>query len=88
MSTLHITALLERLPRVTSTRMVHSGLGLWVAWDGQLDAAFDTMLRDYGGFRMAGAPGQALWFFFGGEGLCALGRLHVWGRVNALPVFI
>jgi tetratricopeptide (TPR) repeat protein len=68
--------------------MVHSGLGLWVAWDGQLDAAFDTMLRDYGGFRMAGAPGQALWFFFGGEGLRALGRIHVWGRVNALPVFI
>jgi len=88
LSTLYITNLLDRLPSVGSTRMVHSGLGVWVAWDGQLDTAFDSMLRDYGGFRMAEATGQALWFFFGEEGLRALARIHVWGRVNAMPVFI
>lgn len=88
MSTLYITNLLDRLPRVGSTRMVHSGIGVWVAWDGQLDPAFDGMLSDYGGFRMAEDSGQALWFFFGDEGFRALARLHVWGRVNALPVFV
>lgn len=68
--------------------MVHGGIGVWVAWDGQLDTAFDGMLEDYGGFRMAEATGQALWFFFGEEGLRALARIHVWGRVNAMPVFV
>ena len=88
MSTLYITNLLEKLPHVGNTRMVHTGLGVWVAWDGQLDSAFDAMLQDYGGFRMADTTGQALWYFLGEEGLRALARIHVWGRVNALPIFI
>lgn len=88
MSTLYITNLLEKLPRVGSTRMVHSGLGVWVAWDGQLDGAFNAMLEDYGGFCMAETTGQALWYFSGTEGLRALARVHVWGRVDAIPLFI
>lgn len=88
MSTLYIANLLEQLPQVASSRMVHTGLGVWVAWSGQLDAAFNGMLEDYGGFRMAEASGQSLWYFFGEEGLRSLARLYVWGRVNALPVFV
>ena len=88
MSTFYIANLLERLPYVGSTRMVHSGFGVWIAWDGQLDPAFETMLEDYGGFRMAESSNQALWFFFGDEGIKALARIHVWGRVNAMPVFV
>lgn|GEM_PF-293026 len=88
MSTLYIANLLERLPYVGSTRMVHSGIGVWIAWNGQLDPAFESMLEDYGGFRMAETSGQALWFFFGDEGIKALARIHVWGRVNAMPVFV
>ncbi|MEA4856747.1 tetratricopeptide repeat protein [Solidesulfovibrio sp.] len=88
MSTLYITHLLDKLPHVATSRMVHSGIGVWVAWEGQLDAAFDGMLLDYGGFRMADALGQALWFFCGDEGLRALARIHVWGRVNPMPIFI
>lgn len=88
MSTLYITNLLDKLPQVGSSRMVHTGLGVWVAWDGPLDAAFDGMLQDYGGFRMADTSGQALWFFLGEEGLRALARIHVWGRVNPMAVFM
>ncbi len=88
MSTLYITNLLDKMPPVGSTRMVHSGIGAWVAWNGQLDPAFDGMLQDYGGFRMVETSGQALWFFFGDEGLRVMARIHVWGRVNPLPVFV
>ncbi|WP_428566808.1 MAG: tetratricopeptide repeat protein [Solidesulfovibrio sp. DCME] len=88
MSTLYITNVLDKLPHVASSRMVHTGIGVWVAWEGQLDPAFDGMLLDYGGFRMADALGQALWFFGGDEGLRALARIHVWGRVNPMPIFI
>jgi tetratricopeptide (TPR) repeat protein len=68
--------------------MVQSGIGVWVVWNGQLDPAFDGMLSDYGGFRMAEAQGQALWYFFGEEGFRVLARIHDWSRVNSLPVFV
>jgi tetratricopeptide (TPR) repeat protein len=68
--------------------MVHNGLGVWIAWDGLLDPAFEGMFDEFGGFRMAEDSGQALWFFFGDEGLRVLARIDVWGRVNAMPVFV
>ena len=88
MSTAYITHLLDRLPAVSSTRMVQSGIGVWVVWSGQLDPAFDSMLADYGGFRMTEAQGQALWFFFGDEAFRVLARILVWGRVTPMPVFV
>ncbi len=88
MSTSYITHLLDRLAPVGSTRMVQSGIGVWAAWKGQLDPAFDTMFQDYGGFRMVDAPGQALWFFFGDEAFRLLARIRVWDRVNPMPVFL
>ena len=75
MSTFYITNLLEKLPQVPTTRMVHNGICVWVVWTGELDQGIPTMLEDYGGFRMADAYGQALWFFFGEEGLRALARI-------------
>jgi len=74
LSTAYITHLLDRLPHVGSTRMVQSGIGVWVVWSGQLDAAFDAMLAEYGGFRMAEAPEQALWYFFDDEAFRVLAR--------------
>lgn len=68
--------------------MVHSGFGVWAVWNGQLDSGFEPMLRDYGGCRMAGEQGQALWFFLGDEALRVLGRILVWGRVTPMPVFL
>jgi hypothetical protein len=88
LSTQYIATLLDNMPRIGSTRMVHNGLGVWIAWDGQLDPAFDAMLDEFGGFRMAEDSSQALWFFFGDEGLRVLARIDVWGRVNAMPVFM
>ena len=88
MSTAYITHLLDRLPHVGSTRMVQSGIGVWVVWSGQLDAAFDAMLAEYGGFRMAEAPEQALWYFFDDEAFRVLARIFVWGQVTPMPVFV
>ena len=88
MSTAYITHLLDRLPHVGSTRMVQSGIGVWVVWSGQLDTAFDSMLVEYGGFRMAEAPGQALWYFFDDEAFRVLARIFVWGQVTPIPVFV
>lgn len=88
MSTFYIANLLEKLPQIPNTRMVHNGICVWVAWDIELDPGIPTMLEDYGGFRMADTYGQALWFFFGEEGLRALGRIHVWGKVNPMRLFM
>ncbi|MYL85091.1 tetratricopeptide repeat protein [Desulfovibrio aerotolerans] len=88
MSTFYIANLLEKLPQIPTTRMVHNGICVWVAWDVELDPGIPTMLEDYGGFRMADTYGQALWFFFGDEGLRALGRIHVWGKVNPMRLFM
>ncbi len=68
--------------------MVQSGIGVWVVWSGQLDTAFDAMLAEYGGFRMAEAPGQALWYFFDDEAFRVLARIFVWGQVTPIPVFV
>lgn len=87
-TTNYITQLLDRLPHIGSTRMVQSGFGVWVVWDGQLDPAFDSMLLEYGGFRMAEDHGQALWFFFGDEVFRVLARIAVWGNVTPMPVFV
>ncbi|OLN30542.1 hypothetical protein DVDV_0498 [Desulfovibrio sp. DV] len=88
MSTFYIANLLEKLPQIPTTRMVHNGICIWVVWDGELDPGIPTMLEDYGGFRIADAYGQALWFFFSEEGLRALGRIQVWGKVNAMRLFM
>ena len=87
-TTTYISQLLDKLPHLNSTRMVQSGYGVWVVWDKQLDPAFDSMLAEYGGFRMADDLGQALWFFFGDEVFRVLARIIIWGRVSSMPVFV
>lgn len=84
----HITRLLDKLPHLGSTRMVQSGYGVWVAWANQLDPALDSMMAEYGGFRMAEDHDQSLWFFFGDEVFRVLARIAVWGRVSPMPIFL
>jgi tetratricopeptide (TPR) repeat protein len=88
LSTFYIANLLEKLPQIPTTRMVHNAVCVWMAWDGELDSGVPTMLEEYGGLRMADAYGQALWFFCGEEGLRALGRIVVWGKVNPMRLFM
>ena len=59
MSTFYIANLLEKLPQIPTTRMVHNAICLWMTWDGELDPGVPTMLEEYGGLRMADAYGQA-----------------------------
>ena len=37
MSTFYIANLLEKLPQIPTTRMVHNAICVWLAWDGELD---------------------------------------------------
>ncbi len=82
-----LSSLLKRLPIISQSRMVSSGLGVWMLWSGSIDQAVYHTMREYGGFLMGEESHQCLWFFFGDEGLRALARLQVWARVNQLPVF-
>lgn len=85
---MYISRALDRLPKLAQTRMVHSGIGVWVVWSGQLDPTFNQLMSDYGGFRMCEESNQALWFFFGEEAWYALARMRLWGRVNDQPALI
>ncbi|WP_034643876.1 tetratricopeptide repeat protein [Desulfovibrio inopinatus] len=82
-----LSSLLKKLPIISQSRMVSSGLGVWMLWSGSIDQAVYHTMREYGGFMLGEESHQCLWFFFGDEGLRALARLQVWARVNQLPVF-
>ena len=85
---LQLSQLLEKAPQISQSKMVQSGIGVWVGWSGKLDGAFNQTLADYGGLLIAEITGQSLWFFFGEEAYYALARLNNWGRVNELPMFL
>lgn len=61
---------------------------LWVAWQGDLSAAVNQTLFNYGGMPIGQTSDQALWFFFTNDVFLALARLAIWGKLNALPVAI
>lgn len=83
---LSFSTLLDKAPRVPQSRMVHSGIAVWAVWAGQLDPSFGQMFQDYGGFLVAEENYQSVWCFFGEEGLNALARMHIWGRMNKLSM--
>ena len=80
--------LLSKLPKFTESRMVSNGIGLWVAWKGDLNQAVPQTLSDYGGMLIAQEHNQSLWFFFSNDAMLALARLEVWVRFNQIPVFM
>jgi len=85
---LHFSQVLEKAPQIEQSKMVQSGIGIWVAWSGKLDPTFNQTLSDYGGLLIADDLSQSLWFFFGEEAWYALARLNNWGRVNELPMLL
>ncbi|GAB6036046.1 tetratricopeptide repeat protein [Fundidesulfovibrio butyratiphilus] len=83
-----LSQLLERLPGVSQPKLVGSGIGVWVVWEGKASAVISQIFNEFGGFSMAKDSSQSLWFFFGEEGMRALGRLSSYARMNKLPTFI
>jgi tetratricopeptide (TPR) repeat protein len=83
-----ISRVLEKQPKISESRMVASGLCLWLVWEGKVSHIFNQSLRDHGGIFMAQDSNQALWFFFHNEAYRALARIQTWARLNPIKVFI
>jgi tetratricopeptide (TPR) repeat protein len=78
----------EQIPAISQPKLVTSGVGFWLVWDGQLSPVVNQIFTEFGGFFQSQDGNQALWFFFGDEAFKALGRLSGFARVNKLPLFI
>lgn len=83
-----LSQLVEQMQPIPQPKLVASGVGVWLVWDGQLSPVATQIFTEYGGQVQAQEAHQALWFFYGEEAFKALGRLVGYGRVNRLPVFI
>lgn len=82
-----ISSLLQALPKISQSRMIGSGFGVWLVWGGALNTAVPHTLKDYGAIPMAQAEGQALWLAPTPEIFRALARLQIWSRLNPMPLF-
>ncbi|MBU1611650.1 MAG: tetratricopeptide repeat protein, partial [Proteobacteria bacterium] len=82
-----ISSLLQALPNITQSRMIGSGYGLWMTWNGQLNNSLMATLKDYGLIPMVKESNQALWYSSSTEIFRALARLLIYARLNPTPVF-
>lgn len=82
------SSLMKDLPSMREPRMLGSGYAVWMVWKGDLAEAIPRTFQDYGGMRISGERGQALWFFFSKDVFHGLARLQVWAKMNLLPVYM
>ncbi|MBI4806531.1 MAG: tetratricopeptide repeat protein [Desulfovibrio sp.] len=83
-----MSQLTQMVPPIAQPKLVASGIGVWVVWDGQLSPVLNQIFYDFGGFEQSQVEEQSLWFFFGDEVFKAFARLSSYARVNKLPLFI
>ncbi|MGE4553311.1 MAG: tetratricopeptide repeat protein, partial [Desulfovibrionaceae bacterium] len=83
----NISSLVQSLPQVSQSRMISSGFGVWMVWQGSTNTTAHNALRDFGAIRMAEEPSQSLWFSPGPDVFRALARLQIWSKLNPIPVF-
>jgi len=82
-----LSTLLERLPSVSQARLISSGYGLWMVWSGSFNNAIGHTLRDHGLVQLVEDPCQSFWVSFSPEIYRALAKLHIWSKLNPLPLF-
>lgn len=82
-----LSKLLAQLPSFTQSRMVTSGIGIWMVYSGHVSKPLVQTLMDHGGVQLATDGNQSLWFFFNKEAYRALARLQTWLRLNPLQIF-
>ncbi|WP_147821200.1 tetratricopeptide repeat protein [Salidesulfovibrio onnuriiensis] len=83
----NLQVLLSSLPEIDQSRMVSSGIGVWMTWNGKIHNTIEHTMRDYGALLMAEESNQALWYCPNNEVLRAVARLQIWARVNTLSAF-
>lgn len=84
MSSIH--SLLQALPKVSQSRVIGSGFGVWLSWKGNLNTAVPHTLQEFGCVLMVEESAQSLWFSSNNDLFRALARLHIWSRLNAIPL--
>lgn len=82
-----LSTLLQRLPSVANSRLISSGYGLWLVWNGSFNNAIGHTLRDHGLMLVVEDPCQSLWVTSSPEVFRALAKLQIWSRLNPLPLF-
>jgi len=82
-----LSTLLERLPNVSQARLISSGYGLWLVWQGSFNNAIGHTLRDHGLVQLVEDPCQSLWVGFDEDIFRALAKLQIWSKLNPLPLF-
>jgi hypothetical protein len=82
-----LSTLLERLQSVSQARLISSGYGLWLVWSGSFNNAVGHTLRDHGLVQLVEDPCQSFWVSFNPEVFRALAKLHIWAKLNPLPLF-
>ena len=75
---------------IPEIRMSTMGHLLWICWQGNLPAAVNQTLENYGGMQiyLHEDQGQSIWFFFTEEVFLVLARLIIWGNFNELAVCV
>lgn len=82
-----LSKLLAQMPSITQSRMVSSGIGVWMVYSGHVSKPLVQTLMDHGGVQVATDGNQSFWFFFNKEAYRALARLQIWLRLNPLQIF-
>ncbi len=71
-------------PDTADITMSTDGYAIWFTWNGENDPSVAQILQDYGGLAIKKDTGQALWFFFNGDMLLAIAKLHIWAQFNPI----
>ena len=82
-----LSKLLAQMPSITQSRMISSGIGVWMVYSGHVSKPLVQTLLDHGGVQVATDGNQSFWFFFNKEAYRALARLQIWLRLNPLQIF-
>lgn len=85
---LYLSSLLQTMPEMAQSRLVASGIAVWVAWSKQLNPAIQQTLSDHGGILMAQESSQAVWLFLSPDAFRGVARLLIWARLNPMPVAV
>ncbi len=83
-----LSGLLKSLPPVTTSRLILSGLGVWIVWGRQANETFYQTLQRFGGLKITASDHQSLWFFQNSQVFPALARLQIWAQIHPEPVTI
>jgi tetratricopeptide (TPR) repeat protein len=79
---LSISQLLQKIPKIERTDILHAGYACWIVWGKSLPGSIPQTLSSFGGWEVCSDEGQALWFFPNRDILPAWAQISKWMRIN------